>query len=52
MAGRPKKLERNRDLVEKRLANPSQWSFSALGKHFNIHKTTAEEIFKRDKDAV
>lgn len=42
------KEERNKELVLKRLADDKKWSFGALGKHFNIHKTTAEEIFNRD----
>lgn len=39
---------RNRELVHKRLSNPSKWSFGELGRHYNIDKTTAEDIFKRD----
>lgn len=41
---------RNRELVKKRLADAEKWSFGELGKFYKIHKTTAEEIFKRDKE--
>lgn len=40
--------ERNKDLVNKRLDNPKKWSYGVLGRYFNIDKTTAEDIFKRD----
>lgn len=47
--GKGKKFwSRNRKLVELRLANP-KLSFALLGKAFGIDKSTAEDIFKRDK---
>ena len=44
----PSKETRNKELVQKRVTDPKTWSFGALGQFFNIHKTTAEELFKRD----
>lgn len=41
-------IERNKDLVLKRINDPKKWSFEALGAYFRMHKTTAEQIFKRD----
>lgn len=41
--------ERNKELVFKRLSDPIKWSYGELGKFYKIHKTTAEEIFLRDK---
>lgn len=43
-----KKL-RNRELVMMRLKNPEKWSWRALGEYFNIHFTTAKEIFEHAK---
>lgn len=40
--------ERNKDIVLKRVSDPIKWSFGELGKIFKLHKTTVEEIFKRD----
>lgn len=45
---RHEKITRNKELVAKRLQDPKLWSFAALGKLYNLHKTTVEEIFKRD----
>ena len=42
------KFERNKELIIKRLSNEKKWSFGELGKFYKIHRTTAEEIFKRD----
>lgn len=43
------KIERNKELVLKRLSDPKKWSFGKLGDHYCIGKTVAEEIFKRDE---
>jgi len=40
--------DRNKELVLKRIKDPFKWSYGELGSFYNIHKTTAEEIFKRD----
>lgn len=42
------KIQRNKELVAKRLKDPKLWSFAKLGELYNLHKTTVEEIFKRD----
>lgn len=40
--------ERNEEIVKKRLDNHKKWSFGELGKFYNLHKTTVENVFKRD----
>lgn len=42
--------ERNRELVLKRLQNQKKWSYGRLGVFYKIHRTTAEEIFLRDRE--
>lgn len=41
-------VERNRDLVLKRLRNPAKWSWAELGKLYKIDRHTARDIFYRD----
>lgn len=41
-------IERNKDLVLKRLEDPIKWSYRKLGKHFHLDPKTVHEIFKRD----
>lgn len=43
-------IERNKELVIKRLHDPKKWSYGKLGEFYKIHRTTAEEIFLRDKE--
>lgn len=45
--GKVGNYERNRDLVQKRLADPVKWSWRKLAKFYNIHFTTAKDIFLR-----
>lgn len=40
--------DRNREIVQKRVSDQEKWSFEKLGEHYKLHKTTIEEIFKRD----
>lgn len=40
------KTVRNRDLVLKRIRDPQQWSFGALGDFFDIAKVTAFKAFR------
>lgn len=42
------KTKRNKELVLKRVNDPKKWSFGKLGLFYKLHKTTAEQIFKRD----
>jgi len=42
-------VKRNRELVELRVKNPRKWSWRKLGEKFNIHYTTARQIFIRDR---
>jgi len=41
--------KRNKRLVTLRDKDPKEWSFTALGKKFGIHKVTAFEIYHREK---
>ncbi len=41
-------ITRNREIVERRIKDQITWSFGKLGEHYNLHKTTVEEIFNRD----
>ena len=41
-------VKRNRQLVQLRCKNPEKWSWRKLGQHFDIHFTTAKQIFERD----
>ena len=41
-------VDRNRELVQKRVSDPLRWSYRKLGEFYNISKITAEEYFKRD----
>jgi hypothetical protein len=43
----PKDL-RNQSLIAKRIKNPKSWTWSKLGKHFEIHRSVAKQIFERD----
>jgi hypothetical protein len=43
----PKDL-RNKSLIEKRIKDPSIWTWSKLGQHFDIHRSVAKQIFERD----
>lgn len=43
---RPAKTERNRQLVMMRRSDPKKWSWKMLGSYFNVHFTTAKEIFE------
>lgn len=45
----PRKLERNKDMVEKRWKDPKKWTFQALGAHFHLNKKTVHTIWVRDK---
>lgn len=42
------KIKRNKELVLRRIEDPKVWSFAKLGEFYNLHKTTVEEIYKRD----
>lgn len=39
------KMDRNKELVFKRVSDPKKWSWRALGSLYNIHYTTARQIF-------
>ena len=41
-------IDRNKDLVIKRINNPQRWTWRALGDYYSIHFTTARQIFLRD----
>jgi hypothetical protein len=41
-------VDRNKELVEKRIRDPKKWSYGNLGKFYNMDKKTAYEIFDRD----
>lgn len=41
------KMQRNRELIAKRIQDPSKWSWGELGKYFNIHRTTAKDVYVR-----
>jgi len=41
------KNERNRELVRLRMSDPVKWSWRKLGERFQVHFTTAAELFER-----
>lgn len=41
-------IKRNRSLVQDRISDPLKWSYGELGRKYEVDKTTAEDIFKRD----
>lgn len=43
-------IDRNRELVQNRLRDPKRYSWRVLGRYYNIHFTTAKQIFNRDRD--
>lgn len=48
--GHPEKVERNKEMVLKRKADPRKWSIRNLGKHYGISERAVWEIWHRDKD--
>jgi hypothetical protein len=41
-------VDRNRSLIQKRIADPKKWTWAKLGQEFNVHRTVAKQIFERD----
>lgn len=44
---RPLKTNRNKEIVK--LKDKQKWSFTQIGKEYNITKQTAHEIYHREK---
>jgi hypothetical protein len=42
------KEQRNDSLVKLRIKNPKKWTWGELGKHFEIHRSVAKQVFERD----
>lgn len=40
------KIERNSELVQKRVTDPKKWGWGALGKHYGIKRQVAKETFE------
>lgn len=47
-----KKDQRNKEIVEKRIADPKKWTWKTLGKHYGIHRSTVQKLFKREIDIL
>lgn len=48
--GRPAKLERNAEMYEVRLSNPSYWTYERLGERYKMNKRAVWEIIKREEE--
>ena len=46
------KVDRNKDIVQKRLSDKKKWTWQALGDYHNIHFSTAKFVFDRFKDEL
>ncbi len=44
------KYIRNKELIFKRIQNPTRWSWAELGKFYRIKRHTARDIFERHAD--
>jgi hypothetical protein len=47
---RPEKKNRNKDIVDKRLADPKKWSWNELAKVYNLHRQTVKDLFEYHVD--
>jgi len=45
---RPKKIDRNKELIKLRKSNPEYYSYGKLGEIFGISKITVYQIYQRE----
>lgn len=45
--GRPEKEARNKEMVQKRLKNPTRWTIRKIGAHYGIKESTVFDILER-----